>query len=87
MVGGGERKTLAYLGNHQSFSVAGLWRERKWVERNKARGIKQSYLINYAKEFAQQQTNCFKMESVLIKLEKSLRLYCGAWEEEEEWRG
>lgn len=37
MVGGGEKKALAYLGNCRLFSVAGLWKERKWVERNKAR--------------------------------------------------
>lgn len=36
-----EKKTLAFLGNCKSFSVAGLWRARKWVERNEARGIKQ----------------------------------------------
>lgn len=40
MARGGERKTLACLGNYRSFRGAGLWRARKWVERNEAQGIK-----------------------------------------------
>lgn len=36
-----KRKPLACLENCRSFSVARLWRARKWVERNEARGIEQ----------------------------------------------
>jgi len=50
MAGVRERKTLACLGNCKSFSVAGLWRARQWVERNEA-GELNSYLINHIKDF------------------------------------
>lgn len=48
---GDERKTLACLGNYGSFSVAGLWRARKWVARNEA-GELNRYFINHVEEFA-----------------------------------
>lgn len=68
MAGVGERKTLACLGNYGSFSVAELWRARKWVVRNEA-GELNSHLINYVEEFAYEQVNCFKLESVMITLD------------------
>lgn len=51
MARGDERKTLACLGNYGSFSVAGLWRARKWVARNEA-GELNRYFINHVEEFA-----------------------------------